>query len=647
MENDRTEALAVGIVLHGENNYTIEKVLGSGGFGITYLASTEKTWVNGTSIRRRVALKELFYRDFCERGSDGMTIVTPTTARIRAAVDGVMSDFLAEARRLQALGSQNPNIVHVSEVFLANNTAYYAMDYLEGVSLGNAVLGKPIDEAAMLAVMKPIIAAVAFLHSKGIIHLDIKPDNIVLADGGERPVLIDFGQSRHFLGDGAATDTVNIKGVSHGYSPAEQYAGISSFATTADVYALGATMVTCLTGTVPPKSLEWLYAAKTALIDGLPVSPQTKTVIACALAADPRERFADAGAMLAAMGGAAVPGNSEPDASGIPAPPAPSASPVYDYNVTKHIAGARQPQPGRKGDPVSPPAPPRHYNSKKKNWVFALIIIGTFVILGIGVFFAIGGKEDRSEPTPAESIYVDETVEDQMAASSPQRHGGTPVAEEDVVEEVVAPAEGEEVVAPAEEAVAAEGEEVVVAEEAVAEVAQPASDIWDMHRRAENLYLAVERQGRQYYFSEQDWNGLDGSMKAECRKLGVVIDKDGQRFILTLNDAANGRRMKWNEAMRQYGSHLPTRRQGEAWMAQRMAVRRAVRAFGGYLPAKNDRDGNQYYLYWTCNRESYGDHAYMISIFRSDVTTTSFNSECRIRTIEALDLTAQRGEPGR
>ncbi len=296
-DNGKQAALPRGTVLHGSTAYVIEDVLGIGGFGITYLATKEETWVNGSTMRRRVAVKEHFFSEYSERAADGTTVRTADTGRIRETVDGSLEDFLAEARHLQTLADGNANIVKVFDVFRANGTAYYVMEYLEGISLGAAIAGRPLAEADMLAVMKPIVDTVAFLHSRRINHLDIKPDNIVLTEGGRRPVLIDFGQSKHFRTDGSSTSTVNVKGATAGFAPAEQYDGIRTFSPTADVYALGATMMACLTGKTPPSALTWLHSAKARAIDVLPVSEATKAVITRALSADPAERYPDAGAM--------------------------------------------------------------------------------------------------------------------------------------------------------------------------------------------------------------------------------------------------------------------------------------------------------------------------------------------------------------
>ena len=127
----------------------------------------------------------------------------------------------------------------------------------------------------MLALMAPIVDAVAYLHRNRLTHLDIKPQNIMLAtadDGSMRPVLIDFGLSKHYDANGNATSTVNTLACSDGYSPVEQYSGITTFSPSSDVYALGATMLACLIGKTPQKSTEWPAGERMRYIDTLPVS---------------------------------------------------------------------------------------------------------------------------------------------------------------------------------------------------------------------------------------------------------------------------------------------------------------------------------------------------------------------------------------
>jgi serine/threonine protein kinase len=273
-------ALSIGTILkNGDRNYKIEKVLGAGGFGITYLASTVVK-VGNVDMKCKLAIKEHFMSSDCERNESTSQVVYSNPAKDR--VESSRKDFIAEAKRLQTMGASHPNIVKVNEIFEANNTAYYVMEYLEGDSLRTYVKKKGrLDESEMRKIMEPIINAVGCLHQQRMTHLDIKPDNIMLArDVYEelRPVLIDFGLSKHYDKNGHPTSTIHTLGCSDGYAPIEQYAGITTFSPTADIYALGATIYFCLTGKDPIKSTD-LHEGQ--LVSLLPsnVSEETKAII--------------------------------------------------------------------------------------------------------------------------------------------------------------------------------------------------------------------------------------------------------------------------------------------------------------------------------------------------------------------------------
>ena len=568
-DNNAPNFLAPGTVLTGNYTYTIERVLGAGGFGITYLAVTQVPWGNVT-IDCRMALKEHFFSDFSERAADGLTVTTVGTAKIRSTVEGSLSDFVAEAQRLQKLGDGHPNIVKVNEVFRANDTAYYAMEYLEGISLAKATAGNPVSEESMLAVMEPIIDAVAFLHRERMLHLDIKPENIVLADGGRRPVLIDFGQSKHFLGDGSATATVNVKGVSHGFAPAEQYDGIRTFAPTADVYALGATMMACLTGTVPPKAIEWQTAQKARAIDTLPVSPALKDVLARALADDPAARFPDASALANALASNAtrpLGGEISLQAKRSAITNLPTSG-MVSSNATRLASSSRKP-------------------SGRNRLSIALVALAA-VAIGFGAYFAF--RSSSPEPQPA---------------SAPEP---TPTP------------------APAETPVQSQS-----------------NSVWQNYCTPRNLYLAVNRGGNQYYFSESDWNALSAAQKGECSKVGVVIKKDGQEFILALNHESG--EYTWDEAMSRFGNRLPTKQQGEAWISQRDAVQRAVRAFGGNMPGPNDTyhsnvyNSDGYYWYWTRTEYNSSD-AWNVSICYGSMYYSDKANSLRVRVVAPVSVSS-------
>jgi serine/threonine protein kinase len=277
-------ALSLGTTLKsGTQIYKIEKVLGAGGFGITYLASAS-VLVGNVSIKCHFAIKEHFIGSDCERLGATSQVVYSNPAKER--VENGRKDFISEAKRLQIVGTGHNNIVKVNEIFEANNTAYYVMEYLEGESLRSYVKRKGrLTESEMWSTLRPIMSAVNYLHKQNMTHLDVKPDNIMLTtgeDGSLRPVLIDFGLSKHYGKNGKPTSTINTLGCSDGYAPIEQYAGITTFSPTADIYALGATMVFCLTGKDPIKSTE-LHDGQ--LVSSLPydISEWTRSVIKSAV----------------------------------------------------------------------------------------------------------------------------------------------------------------------------------------------------------------------------------------------------------------------------------------------------------------------------------------------------------------------------
>lgn len=243
-------SLKIGTILNnGEWRYKIIDVLGQGGFGITYLAIGEVK-VGNVTTDAKFAIKEHFPNTFCNR--QGQSVV-PKEDKVSDYTRS-KSDFISEAKKIHALGAENENIVKVNEVFEENQTAYYVMQYINGVSLTDYVKSKKkLSYNEALTLMLPIINAVDFLHKSRINHLDIKPDNIMLHDSidGKVPVLIDFGLSVHFKKNGDKTSPKGVMGVSEGYSPLEQYAGIKEFNPATDIYALAATMLFALNGVTP------------------------------------------------------------------------------------------------------------------------------------------------------------------------------------------------------------------------------------------------------------------------------------------------------------------------------------------------------------------------------------------------------------
>ena len=233
--------LKQGTQLQG-GRYVIGKVLGQGGFGITYLAEQ-------IALDRKVAVKEFFMKEHCNRDSRTSHVSVPSVGS-KELVDNLRKKFLKEARAIASFS--NPHIISIYDVFEENGTAYYVMEYLEGGSLANKVKGCALSDSDSLRYIRQIADALAEIHANNLLHLDVKPDNIMLNKKGEA-VLIDFGASKRYDINGMQTSCGPLL-KSHGYAPLEQYMSgcISTFSPSTDIYSLGATLYNLVTGQVPP-----------------------------------------------------------------------------------------------------------------------------------------------------------------------------------------------------------------------------------------------------------------------------------------------------------------------------------------------------------------------------------------------------------
>ena len=241
------QALQQGTILQS-GKYIIKKVLGQGGFGITYLA--ENTMLEG-----KVAIKEFFFKEYCDR-DDASSHVTIGTSGNRELVERFKQKFIKEARTIFKLN--HPNIVRILDIFEENGTAYYVMDYIEGETLGDMVKHRgAIPEAEAVGYIKEVASALSYIHGEKINHLDIKPGNIMKRGKDGKILLIDFGVSKQYDAETAEGTTTTPVGISHGYSPTEQYQrhGVQSFSPQSDVYALAATLYKLLTGITPPEAM--------------------------------------------------------------------------------------------------------------------------------------------------------------------------------------------------------------------------------------------------------------------------------------------------------------------------------------------------------------------------------------------------------
>lgn len=231
-------------VLQG-GKYRIIRVLGQGGFGITYEAEQ-------VLLCRKVAIKEFFMKDSCERDGD-ICHVTVGTGSQSNLVKKFRRKFIREAQMIA--GMEHPNIIRVTDVFEENGTAYYVMDYLPGGSLADKVKKDgPLTEAKAEQYIRQVADALSYIHSRNTVHLDVKPSNILL-NAKDETVLIDFGISKHYDDSGEQTSSTPI-GISKGYAPLEQGrdGDVSQFKPSTDIYALGATLYYLITGIVPAEA---------------------------------------------------------------------------------------------------------------------------------------------------------------------------------------------------------------------------------------------------------------------------------------------------------------------------------------------------------------------------------------------------------
>ena len=408
-------ALPEGIVLHGEAyDYKITSVLGQGTFGITYRAKVEMRGALGTlDSNMYVAIKEFFMKEV--NGRDNTSVTSGSTSR-----DGLFEyyreKFEREARNLSTL--QHKNIVRVLESFQANGTVYYAMEYISGQSLDSVIIKSPhhcLDAATALGYTQQLGSALSFMHSKGMLHLDVKPANAMVKDDGT-VVLIDFGLSKQYAANGEPESSTKVGAGTPGYAPLEQasYREGKGFPTMMDVYALGGTLYKMLTGQRPPEASEILN-------DGFPIGemkqhgvpPQVAACVRKAMAPLKKDRYKTIDQLLGALAQCSMQGGSydelneattiaEVDVIGVVKP-----QPTPQPKVTP------QPKPQVTPQPKDVPVPSSPIDEEEKKSNKSKMVIGAVVaVAAIIAFNAVprGGKTTGGKTVP-DTIETVETHE--------------------------------------------------------------------------------------------------------------------------------------------------------------------------------------------------------------------------------------------
>ena len=281
-------ALRAGTVLN--SRYIVGRVLGQGGFGITYLA-----W--DTKLEARVAVKEFMPNEIATRV--GTTVSVAVESRTEDFTYGA-ERFQEEARTLAKFMGQ-PNIAGVTDYFDENDTSYFVMDYIEGISFKTYIANQggkvSVDEA--LNVMIPVLRALTAVHAEGFIHRDVTPDNIYITKDG-MVKLLDFGSARYSIGDKSKSLDVVLK---VGYAPKEQYIRRGRQGPYTDVYSCAACFYAALTGYLPPEALERLDQDELVPVSqaGVELPEWLDKAILKGLAVQPEDRFQSAAEFLDAI----------------------------------------------------------------------------------------------------------------------------------------------------------------------------------------------------------------------------------------------------------------------------------------------------------------------------------------------------------
>jgi len=237
MAEEHLNALPVGAML---NEYKITRILGSGGFGITYLAIDIK-------LNMQVAIKEYLPNDLAVRRGD---TVLPKSSSDASDFQWGLERFLDEAKTLARFN--HPNIVQVLRFFSANSTGYMVMRYEDGLPLNKILKDNQLNEQELTQnILLPLLDGLKQVHAEGFLHRDIKPGNIYMRRSDETPVLIDFGAARNDLGRKSRSLTSIV---TPGYAPFEQYHSDGNQGPWSDLYALGAVAYRIVTGKRPPEA---------------------------------------------------------------------------------------------------------------------------------------------------------------------------------------------------------------------------------------------------------------------------------------------------------------------------------------------------------------------------------------------------------
>ncbi|MDD5781010.1 MAG: serine/threonine-protein kinase [Bacteroidales bacterium] len=394
--------LQPGTMLHA-GSYRIIRFIAAGGFGCTYEAEH-------VLLEKRVAIKEFFMQDYCNRDAD-TNRVTVGTQSMHEMVDKYKRKFIGEAKALSGL--RHEGIISVSDVFEENGTAYFVMDYVKGQSLADLCKSGPLPEKHALYYIRQVCEALAYVHEHNRLHLDLKPANIMVEASG-RTVLIDFGASKQY--DAASGEnTTTLLGYTPGYAPLEQTEGnVRQFLPATDIYALGATLYRLLTGHTPPSPS---YRISEEEMQPLPdsISAGTRQAVEQAMMLNKKKRPQTVREFITLLDAAVKAETPRPVPPPVPGPPPPVQPVTPPKPVTpKPVQPVVPPKP--EPTPNTDTAAPSKSKGRFREWIVGVIIgvVVISVVLSVVLVKGCSSGEEYDSTTDMEEFVDEPLVEEEV-----------------------------------------------------------------------------------------------------------------------------------------------------------------------------------------------------------------------------------------
>lgn len=392
-----------------QNKYMIGRVIGVGGFGITYIG-----W--DLNLQTYIAIKEYFPESIASRDTSVALEATNVNSNDskREVYDKGLKRYVEEAQSLSKF-YQLQGIVSVKDFFYENGTGYIVMEYINGINLKEYLknAGGKLDEATVLGLVKPVLESLYQIHKSGMVHRDISPDNIMV-DKDNKIKLIDFGSARSQAAETEKTYTVILK---HGYAPAEQYYAKGNQGPWTDIYSMCATIYRMLTGQNPPNGVERMesdeYVDPSAY--GVQVSPRTEAVLRRGLAVKVADRYQDIGQLLTDLYGnqpisqptpvAPVQTQIKPMAV-TPVGSTPIISPSAMTQQSMHLSMQPQEATTTKG------------NTKKTIGIIVIVALAVALLVGL-MFIIFGGKDDKDKDKDKDGKTTEQTGTEDPGTEDP------------------------------------------------------------------------------------------------------------------------------------------------------------------------------------------------------------------------------------